>query len=79
MDFQGAVVHWDSKLLSHILKKENVERLAILISFGEEEQFISISQVANNKGFTQARAVFSEVKKRGALEKMKQCVLILLL
>ena len=36
-DLQGAAVHWDGKLIPHILNKENVEGLAILISRGHEE------------------------------------------
>ena len=37
IDFQGAVVQWDSKMLSHTMKNENVEKLAILIGYGEED------------------------------------------
>ena len=53
IDFQGAIVHWDSKLLSHLLKNENVEKLAILISCGDKEQLVGISLVENNPGFRQ--------------------------
>ena len=56
---QGAVIHWDSKLLSHILKKENVERLAILISCGDQEQLADVPVLRNNPGFTLVRAVSS--------------------
>ena len=39
-DLKGAVVHWDGKLLPDIFNKENVERVAVLNSCGEEEQLI---------------------------------------
>ena len=50
---------------SHILKKENVESLAILISWGDEDQLVDTSQVENNRKFNVAGAVFSELKKWG--------------
>ena len=34
-----------------MLKKENVERLAILISCDNNGQLIGVSQVENNRGF----------------------------
>lgn len=71
VDLQGAVLHWDGKLLPNILSKENVERLAVLISCGDEEQLIGVPQMDNNKGCTQANAAFSEVKKWGAVEKIE--------
>ena len=57
--------------MSHILNKENVQRLAILISCGHEEQLIGVPQIENSKGHTQANAVFSEVIKWGAVEKIE--------
>ena len=71
LDLTGAVLHWDGKLLPHILNKENVERLAVLISCSDEEQLIGVPQMENNKGCTQAKAVFSEVKNLGATRKIE--------
>lgn len=70
-DLQGAVLHWDGKLLPDISKKANVERLAVLISCGDEEQLIGVPLMENNKGYTQAKAVFSEVEEWGAIEKIE--------
>ena len=66
IDFQGAVVDWDSKLLLHILKNKNAERLAILISCGDEE--LGVSQIENNPAFTLAITVSFEVKKCGLVK-----------
>ena len=60
--------------MPHILNKENIERLAILISCGHEKQLIGVTQIENSKGHTQANAVFSEVIKWGAVEKNSSSV-----
>lgn len=70
-DLEGAVVHWDGKLLPDVLSKENVERLAILISCGDEEQLIGVPVLENSTGNTQAKAVFSAIEEWGAAEKIQ--------
>src|SRR5215469_9960870 len=70
-DVESAVLHWDSKLLPGILNKGSVERLAVLISCGEEEQLIGVPELENSKGITQAKAVFSELEQWGAVGNIK--------
>lgn len=70
-DLEGAVVHWDGKLLPDLLSKRNVERLAILITCGNEEQLIGVPVLDNSTGITQAKAVFSAVEQWGAAEKIQ--------
>lgn len=70
-DLEGAVVHWDGKLLPDILGKEVVERLAVLISCGPEEQLIAVPKLENNRGISQAKAVVSAVAEWGATEKIQ--------
>ena len=58
-DLEGTVVHWGRKLLPDILNKENVKRVAVLISCGEEEQLIAVPQLENSAGSTVAKSVYS--------------------
>ncbi|KAG8193947.1 hypothetical protein JTE90_011497 [Oedothorax gibbosus] len=69
-DFSNAVLHWDGKLVSHSSNKD-AERLAVLISCGDEEQLIGVPEIENSKGLSQAKAVFSEINKWGAAEKIE--------
>ncbi|KAG8196027.1 hypothetical protein JTE90_028997 [Oedothorax gibbosus] len=69
-DFSTAVLHWDGKLVSHSSNKD-AERLAVLISCGDEEQLIGVPEIENSKGLSQAKAVFSEINKWGAAEKIE--------
>ncbi|ESO06019.1 hypothetical protein HELRODRAFT_160132 [Helobdella robusta] len=68
---EGAVVHWGGKLLPDMLNKENVERVAVLISCGEEEQLIGVPLLENGAGSTIAKSVYSELGKWGALDKIQ--------
>ena len=56
---EGTVVHWGGKLLLDILNKENVKRVAVLISCGEEEQLIAVPQLENSARSTVAKSVYS--------------------
>ncbi|KAG8177771.1 hypothetical protein JTE90_010347 [Oedothorax gibbosus] len=66
--FSNAVLLWDGKLVSHSSNKD-AERLAVLISCGDEEQLIGVPEIENSKRLSQAKAVFSEINKWGAAEK----------
>ncbi|ESO06037.1 hypothetical protein HELRODRAFT_160152 [Helobdella robusta] len=70
-ELEGAVVHWGGKLLPDMLNKENVERVAVLISCGEEEQLIGVPLLENGAGSTIAKSVYSELGKWGALDKIQ--------
>lgn len=65
---EGTVVHWDGKMLPNILKKENVERLAILVSNGEEEQLLGVPALENSTGYSQSKAVAESLKDWGLAE-----------
>ncbi|ESO04784.1 hypothetical protein HELRODRAFT_172457 [Helobdella robusta] len=54
-----------------MLNKENVERVAVLISCGEEEQLIGVPLLENGAGSTIAKSVYSELGKWGALDKIQ--------
>uniref|UniRef100_A0A8D8XNF0 Uncharacterized protein n=1 Tax=Cacopsylla melanoneura TaxID=428564 RepID=A0A8D8XNF0_9HEMI len=60
-DLENAVLHWDGKLLPAVLNKDLVERLAILVSSGDEEHLISVPKLENSMGATQAKAVHEEI------------------
>lgn len=49
-DLKGAVVHWDWKLLPHILNKENAEfrEKCVLISCGDEEELKGFPHLKNS-------------------------------
>lgn len=70
-DLECAVVHWDGKLMPDVLSKKNVDRLAILITCGDEEQLIGVPVLENSTGITLAKAVFSAVEEWGAAEKIQ--------
>ena len=57
-DLEGAVTHWDGKLIPDILNRENVERVAVLISCREEEQLIGVPYLEKSIGSTVAKSVF---------------------
>lgn len=69
--FEGAVLHWDGKLLPDLLKKDKVDRIAILVSCGGEEQLIGVPGLENSKGNTQARAIFTEVNDWGLISRIE--------
>ncbi|ESN99461.1 hypothetical protein HELRODRAFT_163010 [Helobdella robusta] len=54
-----------------MLNKENVERVAVLISCGEEEQLIGVPLLENGAGSTIAKSVYSELGKWSALDKIQ--------
>ncbi|ESN98220.1 hypothetical protein HELRODRAFT_177097 [Helobdella robusta] len=54
-----------------MLNKENVERVAVLISCGEEEELIGVPLLENGAGSTIAKSVYSEHGKWGALDKIQ--------
>jgi len=70
-ELEGAVLHWDGKPLPNLLQKENVERLAILISNGDEEQLLGVPALENSMGVTQSDAICEALKEWGVSEKIE--------
>lgn len=54
----ATVLHWDSKLLETLLNVEKVDRLVIIKSDGENEKILSIPNIENGTGLTQATVIF---------------------
>jgi hypothetical protein len=52
-------VHWDGKMLPALESKENVDRLAILVSGDGVVKLLGVPQLANGTGIAQADAVFN--------------------
>ena len=55
-------VHWDGKLLPDLTGKKSVDRLPILVSFGEDTQLLSVPKIAAGTGKAQANAVYRALK-----------------
>lgn len=69
-ELEGTVVHWDGKLLPSLTKKENVDRLAILVSNGGEEQLLGVPPLESGTGSLQAEAVAEALNEWGLKEKV---------
>ena len=55
-------VHWDGKLLPDLTGKKSVDRLPILVSFGEDTQLLSVPKIAAGTGKAEANAVYRALK-----------------
>lgn len=69
-NLDGIVVHWDGKLLPKILQKECVERLAIIVSKGDDEQLLGVPALDNSTGISQAEAVTDSLEEWGIADKI---------
>ena len=69
-DLEGTVVHWDGKLLPKLLQKEYAERLAILVSKGDDEQLLGVPVLENSTGISQAEAVCDSIEEWGIGDKI---------
>ncbi|XP_055838250.1 uncharacterized protein LOC129906492 [Episyrphus balteatus] len=65
------VVHWDGKLLPGVLKREQNERIAIAISYGEKEQLLGVPVIENSTGEEQAAAVYEMLEQWGVSNAVK--------
>ena len=65
---KSVIVHWDGKLLLDLTRKQNVDRLAMLVSCQAETQLLCIPQWPSGTGEAQASAVCDAIKQWG-LEK----------
>ena len=63
-------VHWDEKLLRDLTGKKRVDRLPILVSFGEDTQLLSVPIIVAGTGEAQASAVYQALKN---WESTRQC------
>lgn len=55
---EAVCVHWDGKLLPGILKTEQKERVAVLVSHGTKEQLLGVPETDSSSGEEQALAVY---------------------
>ena len=70
-DLVGAVLHWDGKLLPSLRQKESDERLAILVSSGDEEQLLGVPVLENSMGVTQSEAICEALEEWGVSKKIE--------
>lgn len=70
-DFKNVVLHWDGKLLPNLLQKENVERLAILVSSGDEQQLLGVPVLVDGTGVAQSEAICETLNEWGVSEKIE--------
>ena len=50
-------VHWDGKLIEDLTKKENVDRLPVLVSGASIEKLLGVPKLPSGTGAAQAEAV----------------------
>src|SRR5678815_3930275 len=55
---EAVVVHWNGKLLPDVLKTEQKERIAVVISYGENEQLLGVTVADTSTGEEQALTVY---------------------
>ena len=55
-------VLWDGKLPPDLTGKKSVDRLPILVSFGEDTQLLSVPKIVAGTGEAQANAVYQALK-----------------
>ncbi|CAH0556573.1 unnamed protein product [Brassicogethes aeneus] len=58
------VVHWDGKLFPFRTEAEKVDRLAVLVTRGDIEQFLAVPALPNSTGKEQAAAMYDVLLKR---------------
>lgn len=68
---EAVVVHWDGKLLPAVLKTEQKERIAVLISYGETEQLLGVPVADTSTGEEQALAVYECLEEWGVSHTIK--------
>lgn len=68
---EAVVVHWDGKLLPDLLKTEQTERIAVLISYGENEQLLGVPKADRSTGEEQALAVYECLEEWGVSHTIK--------
>ena len=64
-------VHWDGKLLPDLTGKKSVDRLPILVSFGEDTQLLSVPKIVAGTGKAQANAVYRALKDWGVQDSIQ--------
>lgn len=62
---EAVCVHWDGKLLPGILKTEQKERVAVLVSHGTKEQLLGVPETDSSSGEEQALAVYECLEEWG--------------
>ena len=70
------IVHWDGKLLLDLTGKQNVDRLAILVSCQAETQLLCIPKLPSGTGEAQASAVCDAIKQWGPEKNIQAYALI---
>lgn len=68
---EAVVVHWDGKLLPGVVKTEQNERIAISISYGQNEQLLGVPVIDSSSGEEEAIAVFETLEQWGVSHTVK--------
>jgi hypothetical protein len=64
------VIHWDGKLLPSITGKQLEERLPIIITSKDTEQILSIPNLPDSTGKSQAQAIYEALLEWDLLDKV---------
>lgn len=70
-ELDAITVHWDGKMLPALVGKEQVERLAILISYKGIEKLLEIPVISSSSGNDQANAVYELLNDWKLLDKVQ--------
>ena len=69
---EAVVVHWDGKLLPAALKTDQKERIAVLISYGENEELLGVPVTDTSTGDEHALAVYERLEEWGVSHSIKE-------
>lgn len=70
-DLQGAVVHWDGKILPAVSGKGSVDRIAVIVTAMDFEQIIGVPKVEAGTGEEQANAVIDALNDWDLTDKIQ--------
>jgi hypothetical protein len=71
VNLNATVLHWDGKLLPALTSREMEDRLPILITDGDYEKLLHVSQLEHGTGKCQADAIFEILCEYGLKDQVK--------
>lgn len=64
-------VHWDGKLLPSMTNKEQVDRIAIIVTYDGCEKLIGIPKLSSGSGKNQALSVFQVLEEWNLIDQVQ--------
>ena len=58
----GVIIQWDGKIIPDSLSSKQIDRLPIIVSYGQTQKMLSIPALSNGKGITHAEAIYTVLK-----------------